>query len=97
MNALRRFPLARREIAQMLSGEFIFPYESKSIGSRWARATAALAIDDLSFHDLSHEGTSRLFERGYDIVEVQQFTLHESWDMLTRYTNLKPEELKLRD
>ncbi|ANF57689.1 hypothetical protein [Halotalea alkalilenta] len=51
MNALRRFPLARREIAQMLSGDFIFPYESKSIGSRWARATAALAIDDLRFHE----------------------------------------------
>ena len=26
-----------------------------------------------------HEATSRLFESGYSIVEVQQFTLHDSW------------------
>ncbi|SES32668.1 Phage integrase family protein [Vreelandella subterranea] len=74
----------------------IFPYGPKSIGTRWRAATIAKRIDDLRFHDLRHEGTSRLFEAGYEIVEVQQFTLHESWDVLKRYTHLRPEKLKLR-
>jgi hypothetical protein len=48
----------------------------------------------LRFHDLRHEATSRLFERGYQIHEVAQFTLHESWNELKRYTNLRPENLR---
>jgi hypothetical protein len=47
----------------------------------------------LRFHDLLHEATSRLFERGYSIQKVQQFTLHESWAMLSRYTHLRPEDV----
>ncbi|WP_315901107.1 site-specific integrase [Halomonas sp. DP5N14-9] len=74
----------------------IFPYNGKSIGTRWRAATAACGIEDLRFHDLRHEATSRLFEAGYEIVEVQQFTLHESWDVLKRYTHLRPENLALR-
>ncbi|WP_045992884.1 site-specific integrase [Halomonas sp. S2151] len=74
----------------------IFPYNGKSIGTRWRAATAACGIEDLRFHDLRHEATSRLFEAGYEIVEVQQFTLHESWDVLKRYTHLRPETLQLR-
>lgn len=75
----------------------IFPYNGKSIGTRWRAATAACGIEDLRFHDLRHEATSRLFEAGYEIVEVQQFTLHESWDVLKRYTHLRPETLQLRE
>jgi hypothetical protein len=37
--------------------------------------------------------TSRLFERGYEIHEVQQFTLHSSWQQLLRYTHLRPEQI----
>ncbi|MCE8043593.1 site-specific integrase [Halomonas daqingensis] len=74
----------------------IFPYNPKSIGTRWQATTAACGIEDLRFHDLRHEATSRLFEAGYEIVEVQQFTLHESWDVLKRYTHLRPENLILK-
>nr|WP_306430649.1 site-specific integrase [Chromohalobacter salexigens] len=74
----------------------IFPFNSKSIGTRWRGACAACGVEDLRFHDLRHEATSRLFELGYEIVEVQQFTLHESWDVLKRYTHLRPENLELR-
>ena len=40
-------------------------------------------------HWRRHEATSRLFERGYQINEVAQFTLHESWNELKRYTQRK--------
>ena len=74
----------------------IFPYWARSISTRWRAATESKGIEDLRFHDLRHEATSRLFEAGYGIVEVQQFTLHESWDVLKRYTHLRPETLALR-
>ncbi|GGD45588.1 site-specific integrase [Pseudoxanthomonas indica] len=74
----------------------VFPFDPKSIGSAFTRATRLLGIEDLHFHDLRHEATSRLFERGYSIQEVAQFTLHESWTTLKRYTHLKPEQVPER-
>lgn len=89
MAIIQRQPRAQGE-------DRIFSFNSSSIGTRWRAATAAAGIEDLRFHDLRHEATSRLFEAGYEIVEVQQFTLHESWDVLKRYTHLRPEDLQLR-
>jgi integrase len=80
--------------AQPQTSEYIFPYDPKSIGTAFTRACKLLGIQDLCFHDLRHEATSRLFERGYQIHEVAQFTLHDSWNELKRYTNLKPENLR---
>lgn len=72
----------------------VFPYNPKSVGDAFTDACHFLEIEDLRFHDLRHEATSRLFERGYAIQEVAQFTLHESWATLKRYTHLKPEDVK---
>jgi integrase len=80
--------------AQPQTSEYIFPYDPKSIGTAFTRACNLLGIQDLRFHDLRHEATSRLFERGYQIHEVAQFTLHDSWNELKRYTNLRPENLR---
>lgn len=76
--------------------EHVFPYNPKSVGAAFTRACALLGIVDLHFHDLRHEATSRLFERGYDIPEVAQFTLHQSWATLKRYTHLKPSRVAER-
>jgi integrase len=74
--------------------EFIFPYEPTSVGNAFTKACQVLGIQDLRFHDLRHEATSRLFEKGYQIHEVAQFTLHDSWNELKRYANLRPENLR---
>ena len=74
----------------------VFPYNSKSIGANFTPACRLRGLEDLHFHDLRHEATSRLFERGYDIPEVAQFTLHESWTTLKRYTHLRPEQVEER-
>ncbi len=86
------------EIAQRqpCTGEFIFPYNAKTIGSFFTAATRMLGIKDLRFHDLRHEATSRLFEKGYAIHEVAQFTLHDSWATLKRYANLRPQDVPAR-
>lgn len=81
---------------QPKTAEFVFPYNSKSVGSAFTRACQFLELEDLHFHDLRHEATSRLFERGYSIQEVAQFTLHESWSTLKRYTHLRPENVPER-
>jgi integrase len=79
---------------QPKTGEYIFPWDPKSVSAAFTRACHILGIKDLRFHDLRHEATSRLFERGYQIHEVAQFTLHESWNELKRYTNLRPENVR---
>jgi integrase len=74
-------------------GPYIFPYNPQTVGETFKRACKVLGIKDLHFHDLRHEGTSRLFESGYSIEQVQLFTLHDSWSTLKRYTHLKPEDI----
>jgi integrase len=71
----------------------IFPYNHKSVSNVFTRACQALGIVDLHFHDLRHEGTSRLFEAGFAIQQVALVTGHKDWKMLRRYTHLKPESL----
>ncbi len=47
----------------------------------------------LRFHDLRHEATSRLFEKGLNPMEVATVTGHKTLSMLMRYTHLRPENL----
>lgn len=78
---------------QPRNGDRIFPYNGDSVGAAFRRACLRLSIKDLRFHDLRHEGASRLFERGYQIQEVAMVTGHRDWKSLKRYTNLRPESL----
>ncbi len=71
----------------------IFPFNHRSVGTAFRRGCAELGIHDLHFHDLRHEGTSRLFEAGFTIEQVALVTGHKDWKMLKRYTHLKPETL----
>ena len=71
----------------------IFPYNGKTISSIFPRACQALGIEDLRFHDLRHEGVSRLFERGFRIEQVSLVSGHRDWKMLKRYTQLKAADL----
>ncbi|SDK79306.1 tyrosine-type recombinase/integrase [Aliiruegeria lutimaris] len=71
----------------------IFPYDSGTISTSFTRGVAACGIEGLRFHDLRHDGVSRLFEAGYDIPQVSLVSGHESWSNLKRYTNLRPESL----
>lgn len=69
---------------------FIFPYDGRSVGSAFRRICRDLAIEDLHFHDLRHEGISRLFEADWDIPQVAAVSGHRDWKMLQRYTHLRP-------
>jgi len=44
---------------------------------------------DLHFHDLRHEAVSRLFERGFNVMEVASISGHRSIQMLARYSHIQ--------
>ncbi len=44
-------------------------------------------LTGLRFHDLRHEDTSRLFEKGLNPMEVATITGHKTLQMLKRYTH----------
>lgn len=69
--------------------EFDIDYYTKS----FVRICKHLNIIGLRLHDLRHEATSRLFEKGLDIMQVKSITGHKSMQMLSRYTHLKADEL----
>jgi integrase len=50
-------------------------------------------LTGLRFHDLRHEATSRLFEKGLNPMEVAAITGHKTLQMLKRYTHLRAEDL----
>lgn len=67
---------------------------SDSFNKTWRRACACAGIEDLRFHDLRHEATSRLFEKGvFEGVEVAAITGHKTLQMLKRYTHLRAADL----
>lgn len=67
----------------------IFPYNSDSIGKAWSQACKMVGVADLHFHDLRHEGVSRLFEMDWDIPRVSSVSGHRDWNSLRRYTHLR--------
>jgi len=74
---------------QPRTGKFIFPYHSKTISSYFTRACKVLGIGDLRFHDLRHDGISRLFELGRTIPQAACVSGHRSWVSLRRYTHIE--------
>lgn len=78
---------------QPRTGERIFPVTEGTISTIFPRACNALGIEDLAFHDLRHEGVSRLFEQGYTIEQVALVSGHRDWKMLARYTQIKAKDL----
>lgn len=71
----------------------IFEIRGDSVGQAFRRVTKRAEIEDLRFHDLRHEATSRLFELGLQMMEVAAITGHKDLASLKRYTHLRPENL----
>ena len=66
----------------------LLPFSDRAISTAWRRACELLSIEDLHFHDLRHEGASRLAEDGWTIPQIQSVTMHESWSSLQIYVNV---------
>lgn len=67
----------------------LLPFGRHGIGKHFLEACKFVGIEDLHFHDLRHEGISRLFEMGKTIPQVAYFSGHRQWASLQRYTHLR--------
>ena len=67
----------------------IFPFSTDAVSAAFTRACKFLEIEDLHFHDLRHEGVSRLFEMGRTIPQAASVSGHRSWQSLQRYAHLR--------
>ena len=75
-----------------ISGK-LFSVGTMAVVHAFQRACKRAGIGDLRFHDLRHEATTRLFEKGFTIEEVRAITGHKTLAMLMRYTHLRAEDL----
>lgn len=74
----------------------VFLTRPHSVSQAFNRACKRAGLDNLRFHDLRHEATSRLFEKGLNTMEVSAITGHKTLGMLKRYTHLKASDLALK-
>jgi integrase len=98
-NGTRRdVPLSSHAVATLealprsLDGR-VFPIAAETVKKAYHAAVERAGIEDLRFHDLRHEATSRFFERGLDMMEVAAITGHKTLAMLKRYTHLRAADL----
>ena len=82
-----------RTLPRSLHGQVSPGVTTEAIKRAYIRAVRRAGIEDLRFHDLRHEATTRLFEKGLNIMEVASITGHKDLRMLRRYTHLKAEDL----
>lgn len=71
----------------------VWGVEKDSITQAFGRICHQAEIKGLRFHDLRHEATSRLFEKGLELMDVAAITGHKDLRALLRYTHLRPENL----
>ena len=70
----------------------------RTLSAAAARARKNLGLKNIRLHDLRHEATSRLFEKGLTPIEVSTLTGHKTLNTLKRYTHPNVTEIarKLR-
>jgi Site-specific recombinase XerD len=72
----------------------VFNMSPSAITQAMEKARNKAKIENLRFHDLRHEATSRLFENtDLDLMEIRAITGHKTMQMLARYTHLRTARL----
>ena len=89
----RSIPLSKRARAIYRKHAKGFGIGGQRLSQVFHRVCKANGIKNLRFHDLRHEGTSRLFEQGWDIPHVAEVTGHSDWKSLKRYCNLDTDDM----
>lgn len=82
-----------RSIPRAIDGR-VFPVSAGTLSEKFRAACKDAHIEGLRFHDLRHEGTSRLFEADrLNIMEIAQITGHKTMQMLMRYTHMRTKKI----
>jgi integrase len=87
-------PAAIGILKEIPNGNSVFGMAADNITRSMKQACKAANIENLTFHDLRHEATSRLFENtDLDVMEIKSITGHRSMQMLARYSHLRTSRL----
>lgn len=95
----RSVPLSSRALTLLegiptpIDGGKLFRLKADTVSNYFPLVCEKAEISGLRFHDMRHEATSRLFERGFTLMEVASITGHKTLAMLKRYTHLSPQDL----
>lgn len=95
----RDVPLSSRALSALVSlrelqlDERVVPATKSAVEQAWQHLRARAGCADLRFHDLRHEGVSRLLERGLNVIEAATISGHKELRMLQRYTHLRASDL----
>ncbi|WP_426398374.1 tyrosine-type recombinase/integrase [Ralstonia sp. R-29] len=97
----RAVPLSRRAVEtlegiapQGMRRRRVFPgLTGEAVKRSFIRSCQRAGIKNFHFHDLRHEATSRLFEKGLNVPEVASIIGHKDTRMLMRYTHLDASKL----
>ena len=88
-------PDVRKRFKSKTEGVYLVPLRSQTLATEFHHACNALGIENLRFHDLRHEGCTQLAEKGLTVPQIQQYSLHSSWQSLQRYVSLKKRKAPL--
>lgn len=99
----RTVPLSRKAVdifqglPRHISGRIFPSCGAQQLSKKMAKACQRAGLENLRFHDLRHEATSRFFEHtDLDVMEIKAITGHKSLQMLARYTHLRTANLAAR-
>jgi integrase len=97
----RDVPLSSRAVATLaalprhINGR-VFPITPDALKKAFVRACERAGLENLHFHDLRHEATSRIAERLDNILELSAVTGHKTVQMLKRYYHPRATDLALK-
>ena len=87
---------ALRSLPRHINGRAFYRWTaSDSFNKTWTRACNRADIVNLKFHDLRHEGCSRMADK-FHLHELMKITGHKSATMLERYYHPRAEDLAKR-
>ena len=70
----------------------VWSLRADSISQAFKRVCKAAGVEGLTFHDLRHEATSRLSEKGFGTMEVAAITGHKTMQMVKRYSHFRAKD-----
>ena len=93
LKAFRKKPKTPKE--PLDNNELVFPFwaDSSTLSKAFKRLTVRAKMDDFHFHDLRHEGVSRLFMTSMTDVEIMKMTGHTNASTLLRYAHLRSSDV----
>ena len=92
----RTIPLSNRALEAIkylidnAKSDQLLNYSKDQLTDRFIKHCKSIGIENFRLHDLRHEGVSKLFEKGLNMMEVSSISGHKDLAMLKRYTHINP-------